>query len=143
MVSGEGLETTLSVMQAANLPGWAAIDLGNMAGGGRGRGRPHPEKPGQGLPSEWPDPADPGLLPPEGCRTWIWLKDADSKDPLATACLMTRAKRKVAARGFSCREAAPPPGTDFNDLLRGEADADSPMSARAPSADVRGQGIDS
>jgi len=116
----EGIETGLSVMQAIpSLPVWVAGSLGNLAGGGRGEGRNHPEYPARRLPSEQPDTRRPGVLTPNGVREVIVLADADG-DPHIGAALAERSLRRFQAMGIGARIAWPRPGTDFNDMLRKE-----------------------
>jgi len=116
----EGIETGLSVMQAVpGLAVWVAGSLGNLAGAGRGEGRPHPEHDDRRLPSEESDLRRPGLILPSSVRRIIILADADG-DPHVGAALTERALRKFQALGLTASIAWPRPGMDFNDMLRGE-----------------------
>jgi DNA primase len=115
----EGIETGLSVMQVVpDLAVWAAGSLGNLAGAGRGDGRPHPMDPSRRLPSEDPDARRLGLVAAYGVRRVIILADADG-DPHAGAALTERALRKFQLLGVTARIAWPRPGMDFNDMLQG------------------------
>lgn len=134
---GEGVETSLSVLQALwragdrSLPVWAAGSLGNLAGRGRGRGAPHPTRPDKRLPS--PRACDPwdrvgaGLLLPAQVRELLWFADGDGDAPTGDA-LLRRAADKFARRRVRFRVARPAEGTDFNDMLTGAA----PELARDP-----------
>jgi DNA primase len=135
---GEGIETCLSVLQALRRTGdmtpvWAALSLGNIAGGGDGethRRVRHPEKPDRWLPSAWPDLARPGLLPPEGTREVILLADADG-DRATTEALLARAARRLQQRNLRVRIARPPGGMDFNDWERQLQGAERARAAAA------------
>lgn len=127
---GEGIETCLSVLQSLRRAGdatpvWAALSLGNIAGGGDGethRRVKHPEKPDRWLPSAWPDMARPGLLPPAGTREAILLGDGDGDRPTCEA-LLVRATRRLQARNLRVRVAWAPAGMDWNDVARARAAA--------------------
>ncbi|WP_119458535.1 CHC2 zinc finger domain-containing protein [Rhodospirillaceae bacterium SYSU D60014] len=117
---GEGIETTLSVVQSVpGLPGWAALSLGNIAGAGFGPGKPHPRLPGRVLPAEEPDMGRPGIRFPDVVREVVICADADSRDPESAEALLIRAGRRFMAEGRIVRMARPPLGSDFNDILRG------------------------
>jgi DNA primase len=131
IVIGEGIETTLSVVasfydaehDAAMIEGepaafWAALSLGNIAGGGIGEGGPHPSRSGKRLPSPVPDPGRPGLMLPDIVRRVILLADADSGDPATAEVLLQRGARRFAGTGLAVSIARPPAGCDFNDVLR-------------------------
>jgi hypothetical protein len=123
VIVGEGYETTLSVLSVLAKAGRrvgavSACNLGNLAGGGLGRGEPHPTIPGVLLPSLIPDPAKPGLVLPSYVKTVTVLADADGADPLATACLVKRAAAKFRQRGHKVRIAWPAKGKDFNDMVQ-------------------------
>jgi DNA primase len=116
---GEGIETCLSVLQAVpTLAVWAALSLGNIAGGQVGQGAPHPLQSGRRLPSEHPDPKRPGIILPPDVRRVILLADNDNKDQLVAEALLTRATNRFLSEGRSVRIARPPEGMDFNDWLR-------------------------
>lgn len=122
LVIAEGIETAWAIRMARPVRVWAAGTLGNIAGAGKGRGAPHPDKPGQFLPSEQPDPARPGLRLPAHVIEVVIAEDADNGDPLAAACRYACAERRWAIlEGRRVRRIRPPPGTDFNDLIMGEA----------------------
>ncbi len=116
----EGIETGASVMEATGLPVWAAGSLGNLAGAGIGRGKPHPTRDKLWIPSEVPDMGRPGLrLPPE-IKELVILADADG-DPWVSPALIERAVRRFQSEGRKVRVAWPRPGADFNDMWRGAA----------------------
>jgi DNA primase len=88
----EGIETSLSVMQATGRPVWAALSLGNM-----------------------------GVIElPPVVREVVLCADADAKDPAAAEALLTKAAERHAARGRWVRVARPAAGADFNDMLVSE-----------------------
>jgi hypothetical protein len=97
---------------------WAALSLGNLAGGGRAtRARPHPERRGVSLPSVEPDMTRPGIiLPPIVRRVIIWL-DRDNKDPASAAVLADRARRRYELEEREVEFRRLPPGEDFNSWL--------------------------
>jgi hypothetical protein len=132
MAVAEGIETSLSVHAALVDAGegervsvWAALSLQNIAGGGIGRGRPHPTRKGPNgetmqLPTVRPDTARPGVfLGPHCAEVWDFL-DNDNKDPAAARALITRAHARWTAEGKRIRTFVPPAGMDFNDLARGK-----------------------
>lgn len=136
LIVAEGPETGLSLIQALGLiseqpwrpvrPVWATLSLNNLAGGGRGMGAPHPDGPWpdgrqRRLPSVWPDRARPGVVLPGTVRLVAIAEDADNKDPAAADALYSRAARRWAREGRGVTRFRPPPGMDFNDLLRGAA----------------------
>jgi hypothetical protein len=88
---GEGIETTLSVMQACHLPGWAALSAVGI------------EK---------------LILPPEA-RTLLICADHDANGAGERAA--RRAAKRFISEGRRVRLAVPPQGLDFNDLLMGRA----------------------
>ena len=88
----EGIETSLSVMQATGRPVWAALSLGNI-----------------GVVE----------LPPV-VREVVLCADADAKDPAAAEALLMKAAERHAARGRRVRVARPATGADFNDMLVSE-----------------------
>ncbi len=123
VIVGEGYETTLSVLSVLAKAGRrvgavSACNLGNLAGGGLGRGERHPKIEGVLLPSVIPDPDRPGFVLPSYVKTVTVLADADGADPLATACLVKRAAAKFRARGHRVRIAWPVEGKDFNDMVQ-------------------------
>lgn len=120
----EGIETGLSVRQAVpDLPVWVAGALGNIAGGGKGRGHFHPEgkkaRDGRALrlPAEWPDMDRPGIRLPDCVRDVVLLADGDTKDRHVGRALMRRAARRFQLEGRQVRIAWPDDGQDFNDML--------------------------
>ena len=88
---GEGIETTLSVMQACHLAGWAALSAVGI------------EK---------------LILPPEA-RTLLICADHDANGAGERAA--RRAAKRFISEGRQVRLAVPPQGLDFNDLLTGRA----------------------
>lgn len=125
MGGAEGIETAASVIQALGadaMPVWSLYSLGNLAGGGSGQGRPHPEQRGKYLPSVAPDPARPGWVPPAGVSRFTWFADGDGKDPLAADCIIRRAAVRYGQAGVALAVAKAPAGMDWNDVLnRGAA----------------------
>jgi DNA primase len=132
IVIGEGIETTLAALasfhdavhNAALIEGepaafWAALSLGNIAGSGIGKGRPHPIRLGKWLPSPLPDSDRPGMVLPGIVRRVILLADADAGDPETAEVLLQRGARRFAGAGLAVTIARPPVGSDFNDVLRG------------------------
>lgn len=121
-VLGEGYETVLSVVgmlarDGRHVAAWSANSLGNLAGAGLGRGRPHPEVEGKWLGSIIPDPDRPGIVLPILVKTLTLLADADGDIP-STIALMARAEAKFMAAGIEVATAWPPVGQDFNDMVR-------------------------
>jgi len=123
--TAEGIETAASVIQslgADGLPVWALYSLGNLAGGGLGQGRPHPDRRGKFLPSIAPDPARPGWIPPPGVRRVTWFADGDGKDPAAADAIIRRGAVRFGQAGVALAVAKAPSGMDWNDVLtRGAA----------------------
>jgi len=125
LIIGEGIETTLSVWLALQKHGkhgpyaaWSAVSLGNMSGGGLGPSTPHPT--GRGwVPSDIPDPAAPGMMPPVWAPKVILLGDGDS-DPLVTRARMQCARRRFEAAGHEVAVHFAPQGKDFNDMVTAE-----------------------
>jgi putative DNA primase/helicase len=94
LVVAEGIETTLAVMIACEIPGWAALSEGGI----------------RAL-----------ILPPEATHV-IVCADHDTHG-VGQRAAQDAAARWI-AEGRRVRIALPPgPGTDFNDLLRAEATA--------------------
>ncbi len=121
-VVGEGYETTLSVVAALakrgrQVFGISAAALGNLAGGGEGRGLPHPTIKGRWLPSEVPSRDRPGLLLPDFVKRVVILADNDGADPLSMQAMIARAAAKFRGQGIAVTVAWPPAGCDFNDVL--------------------------
>jgi hypothetical protein len=134
----EGKETGLSVMCAEpGLPVWAALSIGNLAGGGLGRGRRVAIPEGlrtqvpQGsssakrgsrmyryLPSAVPDPDSPAFMPPSQCVRAILLEDADNADPESADCQYACAAARWIKAGKDVSRVRPPDGLDFNDMVR-------------------------
>ncbi len=122
---GEGIETTATALQACQrhgaaddcYVGWATGDLGNISGGGLGPSEPRPEKTGRWIPSNEPDPAAPGLMPPPWAELVVLLGDGDS-DPRVTRARLECARRRYQAAGFKTVVPMAPDGLDFNDLAR-------------------------
>lgn len=121
MYVGEGIETTLSVMAATEKPGWCAYSLDNICGAGIGKGKIDPRDERRKLPSEIPDMSRPGMLLPPVCEQVTYLGDGDTKDMLMLNAKLKRATRRMMQLGMKAEYAVSPMGTDFNDLIRGEA----------------------
>ena len=125
LLLGEGVETTLTALQACRAHGapgtrfaaWAACDLTNLSGAGLGPSRPHPARPGRWIPSDEPDPKAPGVLPPAWADIVVLLGDGDS-DLHVTAARLECARRRHVASGTRAVIAMAPAGSDFNDLAR-------------------------
>lgn len=125
LLLGEGIETTLTALQALQrhaAPGqrfaaWAAGDLGNLSGAGVGPSTPHPEKPGRWVPSSEPDPASPGVMPPDWADVVVLLGDGDS-DPHMTRARLECARRRFERLGKRSAVAMAPDGADFNDVVK-------------------------
>lgn len=119
MAVSEGIENGLTFLAAKpDTPLWVAGSLGNIAGIGVGQGPPHPspKRPGQLLPSEFPDLAHPGIaLPAEVKELWL-ISDNDSKDQPSADCLINRACRRFSQLGLRVRLIKPPAGKDLNDV---------------------------
>ncbi len=91
LIVGEGIESTLSAMQASGLPGWAALSTAGMR----------------------------ALILPDIVREVIIAADHDSNG--AGQAAAHAAAEHWHAEGRKVRIALPPiPGTDFNDLIRAE-----------------------
>jgi hypothetical protein len=125
---GEGIETSLSVLQAlrqhgSTVPVWAALSLGNIAGRGEEWRRrrksevEHPTRPGVRIPAPWPDLDRPGFLPPATVKRLIILGDGDS-DPHITRALINCATLRFQRMGLEVRVAWAEPGKDFNDMIQ-------------------------
>lgn len=122
MQFAEGIENGLSAMICKpDDPVWVTGSLGNMAGSGLGDGDPHPNKPGQKLPSIHPDLCRHGFLPPPECGHVILIADNDMKDPLSGEAMMARAERRMRMMGFYPEVLWPPAGMDLNDVMMGAA----------------------
>jgi putative DNA primase/helicase len=94
LVVGEGIETTLSVMQACSLAGWAALSAGGI---------------------------ERLILPPEARMVVI---AADHDENCTGGRTAYAAAERWVAEGRRVRIPMPPkPGTDFNDVLLGRGDA--------------------
>lgn len=119
MVVGEGIETTASVFGVVP-HGWAAYSLDNLSGAGFNSGPRNPRDRRRRLPSELPDMARPGMLPPAQCRHVTYLGDGDTKDLPMLEQKLRRAVRRALQLGFQADYAITPEGTDFNDLVRSE-----------------------
>jgi hypothetical protein len=119
---GEGIETCASVAVALGSARgvWAALSLGNIAGGGNEDylGEGHPMKPGLKLPVTEPDLERPGIILPDQVETLTICADADNKDPWSAEALIIRATARHRTEGLRVLVARPPTGMDCNDLLR-------------------------
>ena len=138
LVLGEGIETVLSVCEAMRAGErdigatmfWAAGDLGNL-GGPATQSIVHPtatmtDKKGRVRKTKVAGPVpdygspDPVLTPVDGITRVTLLGDADS-DRFTTEQHLIRACFRFKMRGITSRIAWPPPGEDFNDMIRGRA----------------------
>lgn len=135
LVVGEGYETTLSVVGVLAKAGrrvasCSALSLGNMAGAGVGRGRPHPDagRAGQFLPSTVPHMTRPGIRIPDGVAEITILADNDGRDPVSTEALVNRAAARWRREGYIVRVAWPRRGMDFNDMVARGAGADDVLA---------------
>src|SRR3546814_9095303 len=105
----EGIETGLSVASAVpDLPIWAAGSLGNLAGAGRGPGKPHPEKPGKRIPSPVPDMKRRAIVLPRDIREALLIRDAHG-DHFIGPALSTRASVGLRPGGPPVLPLRPPP----------------------------------
>jgi putative DNA primase/helicase len=94
LLVGEGIETSLSAMPATGMPAWAALSTSGMA----------------------------GLVLPPAVREVVIVADHDSNSAGERAA--RAAAERWLAEGRRVRIAMPPvPGTDFNDVLLGVANA--------------------
>lgn len=135
-VSGEGIETTLSVWAAFIAAGRlapdmtfvAGIDLGNLAGRAT-QTLAHPtlrraDKLGRMMPVRVPGPepdfTSAAMPVAASVRELLLLQDGDS-DPVATGYAMQRAAARHACAGRRVLIAPAPEGRDFNNILRGAA----------------------
>lgn len=114
LVMGEGIETTLTALQEAYQPNtayWCGVNLGNMAGptgiDETGRRR-----------HDIPDLDALAFVPPEWCKEFIILRDADSDSAATEKKLLRCGRRAMVLRpGLVARIADAVPGKDFNDML--------------------------
>jgi hypothetical protein len=119
MVVGEGIETTASAF--GTVPhGWAAYSLDNLTGAALGTGPRDPRDRRKRLPSEIPDMGRPGLQLPRECGHVTFLGDGDTNDLLMLEAKLRRAVRRQLQLGIEADYVLTPPGTDLNDVLRGE-----------------------
>jgi len=114
LVMGEGIETTLTALQEAYQPNtayWCGVNLGNMAGpcGVDEQGtRRH----------DMPDLDADAFVPPEWCKEFIILRDADSDSVATEKKLLRCGRRAMALRpGLVASIADAAAGKDFNDML--------------------------
>lgn len=123
MVTGEGLETTYSAMQASGHAGWCSYSLNNLVGSAvmDAKGERHPLDGRRRLPSVVPDMARPGMILPVECREQILLGDGDTKDMPMLRATLERGARRANQSGIVGRVSMSPIGTDFNSLLMGVA----------------------
>lgn len=136
MISGEGIETTLSVWLpmvdsgrvAPDMAFVSAIDLGNMAGRAT-QTVAHPtlrrkDKAGRLMPVRVPGPvpdfASTAMHIPDEVTDLLLLGDGDS-EPVLTQYAMERARARHAREGRRISIAWAPEGRDFNTMLRGVA----------------------
>jgi hypothetical protein len=122
LVMGEGIETTLTAMQARAVPGaiyWAGVDLGNISGR---MARVEGVK-WSGLP----DMADrDAFVPPAWVRRLILIQDGDSHPKMTRAKLESGARRAMALRpGLKAQIVHPGAGVDLNDLVKPKPEGDA------------------
>lgn len=138
LVIGEGIETTLSVRDAAIEAGrasadtawWAGISLGNMGGKSTETVR-HPDgltktdKAGRAravmVPGPVPLADSPGIALPASVVEATLLGDGDS-DAAVTDFALRRCAARWSRPGLVVRRAWARVGGDFNDMLRGSTD---------------------
>lgn len=114
----EGIESGLSVRVVdPDLPIWVAGSLGNLAGAGERQMRRMGQRQ---VPSNKPDPANPGLVAPDAARTVIIIADNDSTDVATNRALVLRARAKFEAQGKSVGVVWPERGCDANDMVRAD-----------------------
>tara|TARA_R110001583_G_scaffold189552_2_gene352708 strand:+ start:11106 stop:12266 length:1161 start_codon:yes stop_codon:yes gene_type:complete len=123
MVTGEGLETTYSAMQASGHAGWCSYSLDNLVGDALmdAKGERHPLNGRLRLPCVVPDMSRPGMILPPECREQILLGDGDTKDMHMLRAKLERGARRANQAGIVGRVSMSPPGTDFNSFLMGVA----------------------
>lgn len=118
LVMGEGIETTLTGLVAAQHAGlypdaawWAGVDLGNISGR---------RQSGKGLKfAGLPDLSDTeAFLPPPWVRHLVLIEDGDS-DPRDTRAKLEAGARRAMAKipGLSASIVRCPAGRDLNDIL--------------------------
>ncbi|MFW8636693.1 DUF7146 domain-containing protein [Cribrihabitans pelagius] len=112
LVSGEGIETTLTALVGGVLPGasyWAGVDLGNMSGKRIG-----------GKFSDEPDmDGGPSFVPPCTVNDFWLIKDGDSEPRQTQAQLTACAKRAMRINpGLSAYIVPSVPGGDLNDMIK-------------------------
>lgn len=121
LIVGEGIETTASPMMIDAVPGaayWAGVSLTNMAG--------VQLKEGRARNSGRPDLSDQdAFMPPPWIGRLIFLQDGDS-EPKATRAKLLSGLRRARAHNpaLTIEIVAAPAGKDFNDVLRGDPDAE-------------------
>ena len=92
LILGEGIESTLSAMQAADLPGWACLSTSGLRG---------------------------VILPNLPIASDVTIAADNDKAGIEAA---NEAAERLRGEGRTVRIALPPePGTDFNDLIQGSA----------------------
>jgi len=111
LVMGEGIETTLTALQAGVVEGatyWAGVDLGNMAG------RQMPPR-NSGLPDMDDQEA---FVPPADFAHLIYIQDGDSAAAPTRAKLLAGCRRAMKLRaGLTASIAHAGAGVDLNDLI--------------------------
>ena len=125
LVVGEGIETTLSAMVAADIPDcdyWAGVDLGNMSGRRLPVENPKTGKSSTRM-SDVPDLSDrESFVPPPWIERLIFIQDGDSAPGQTRAKLIAglmRAKAHVPSLTAQIVHAGK--GVDLNDVLRGKS----------------------
>lgn len=123
MISGEGIETTLSGLYGLTFgkngpySAWCGISLNNMSGGAVGVSTTHPKDAKKRVPPVTPDPDRPGMILPDWAERVTWLGDGDS-DPYITAARLSCASARCKANDVRAMIAWADRGKDFNDMLR-------------------------
>lgn len=122
LIMGEGIETTLSAMVAAPVPGaayWAGVDLGNMAGRRLVVTNSATGKRSSRF-SELPDLEDhEAFRPPSDIRRLIFIQDGDSAARETRAKLLAGlARARHCLPGLVTELVHAGDGIDLNDLLR-------------------------
>jgi len=112
LVTGEGIETTLTALVAGGYPGasyWAGVDLGNMSGKRIG-----------GKFSEDPDmTCGKAFVPPSGVDNYWLILDGDSEPRQTRAQLVAGARRAMRLRpGLAAHIVPADAGLDLNDMIK-------------------------
>ncbi len=117
MTFAEGIETAASIVQETRAHVWALLSIGNFAGRGLGKGKPHPTRPNAQLPSTVPDMNRPGFVLPAIVRRACWAADSDNADPASAECLVRCGLQRWRRAGVDTRIVRAADGHDFNSML--------------------------